>query len=171
MKRCKEGGYSREFLWGWGVLPRPPNHDPISDQIMSISTLVFRPGLWNLYPFSLRNSWGWLVASLLRLERQQKRFLKIHFELAHFSFFLIHSELIRWINTFIHTRSFLENHTISVYPCSDQNGAKTLRGGGGATRWGGTYLYGLYTGVHPPPPPPPRQKVFQLRAVFRLMLS
>ena len=86
---------------------------------MSISTLVFRPGLWNLYPFSLRNSWGWLVASLLRLERQQKRFLKIHFELAHFSFFLIHSELIRWINTFIHTRSFLENHTISVYPCSD----------------------------------------------------
>ena len=167
MKRCKEAGYSREFLWGWGVLPRPPNHDPISDQIMSISTLVFRPGLWNLYPFSLRNSWGWLVASLLRLERQQKRFLKIHFELAHFSFFLIHSELIRWINTFIHTRSFLENHTISVYPCSDQNGAKTLRGGGGLPD-GAAHNNMAYIREHPPPL---RQKDFQLRAVFRLMLS
>ena len=156
MKICKEGGFSWEFLSGWGVLPRPPNHDPISDQIMSISTLVFRPGLWNLYPFSLRNSWGWLVASLLRLERQQKRFLKIHFELAHFSFFLIHSELIRWINTFIHTRSFLENHIISVYPCLDQNGAKTLRGG--ATRWGGTYLHGLYKGA--PLPHPQGKKTF-----------
>ena len=170
MKRCKEGGYSREFLWGWGVLPRPPNHDPISDQIMSISTLVFRPGLWNLYPVSLRNSWGWLVASLLRLERQQKRFLKIHFELAHFSFFLIHSELIRWINTFIHTRSFLENHTISVYPCSDQNGAKTLPGGGGYPMGRHIPIWLIY-GSAPPSPPPPRQKVFQLRAVFRLMLS
>ena len=158
MKICKEEGFSWEFLWGWGVLPRPPNHDPISDQIMSISTLVFRPGLWNLHPVSLRNSWGWPVASLLRLERQQKRFLKIHFELAHFSFFLIHSELIRWINTFIHTRSFLENHTRSVYPCSDQNGAKTLRGvGGGGYPMGRHIHYGLYNGVHPPPP---KEKTF-----------
>ena len=125
---------------------------------MSISTLVFRPGLWNLYPFSLRNSWGWLVASLLRLELQQKRFLKIHFELAHFSFFLIHSELIRWINTFIHTRSFLENHTISVYPCSDQNGAKTLRGEGGYT-----YIYGLYKGA---PPPPSKAKRLSIKSGF-----
>ena len=42
---------------------------------------------------------------------------------------------------------------VSVYPFSDQNGAKPLPdwGGGGG---GGTYLYGLYKGV------PPGQKTF-----------
>ena len=126
---------------------------------MSISTLVFRPGLWNLYPFPLRNSWGWVVASLLGLERQQKRFLKIHFELAHSSFFLIHSELIRWINTFIHTLSFLENHTISVYPCSDQNGAKTLRGRGWGLPDGAAHTYMAYIREHPPPPTPKAKRL------------
>ena len=44
------------------------------------------------------------MSSLLRLERQQKRFLKLCVEFAYFSFFLIY-------NTFIHFLSFLENHS------------------------------------------------------------
>ena len=44
------------------------------------------------------------MSSLLRLERQQKTFLKLRVEFAYFSFFLIY-------NTFIHFLSSLENHT------------------------------------------------------------
>ena len=44
------------------------------------------------------------MSSLLRWERQQKRFLKLCVEFAYFSFFLIY-------NTFIHFLSFLENHS------------------------------------------------------------
>ena len=44
------------------------------------------------------------MSSLLRLERQQKRFLQLYVEFAYFSFFLIY-------NTFIHFLSFLENHS------------------------------------------------------------
>ena len=49
------------------------------------------------------------MSSLLRLEQQQKRFLKIPLEFAYFSFFtlLFGTEMI---NTFIHSRSSLENH-------------------------------------------------------------
>ena len=36
-----------------------------------------------------------IMLSLLRLERQQKRFLKIHFEFAYYSFLLIYLELKR----------------------------------------------------------------------------
>ena len=51
-----------------------------------------------------------IMSSLLRLERQQKKtFLKIHFEFAYF--FLSYSIGIETINTFIRSRSFLENHT------------------------------------------------------------
>ena len=47
------------------------------------SILVFRPGLKEI------------GSLLLRLEQQQKRFLKIYFEFAYFSFFLTHLELKR----------------------------------------------------------------------------
>ena len=49
------------------------------------------------------------MSSLLRLEQQQKRFLKIPFEFAYFSFFtlLFGTDMI---NTFTHSRSSLENH-------------------------------------------------------------
>ena len=33
-----------------------------------------------------------ILSSLLRLEQQQKRYLKIHFDFAYFSFFLTHLE-------------------------------------------------------------------------------
>ena len=74
------GGYSWEFLVG-GVPPGSPNPDPISDQKIPFFTFIFRPGLQEI------------MSSLIRLEQQPKRFLKIHFESAYFSFFLSHLEL------------------------------------------------------------------------------
>ena len=86
---------------------------------------------------------------LLRLERKQKKSSN-PFRIRIF-LFLSYSFEMETINTFIHSRSSFENRTPipdqngpSVYPFSDQNGAKTPPGGGG------TYLYTLYKGVPPP---------------------
>ena len=63
------------------------------------------------------------MSSLLRLEQQQKRFLKFPFEFEYSSY----SFGIETINTFIHSRSSLENHTRfqtkmgSLYSFYDQN--------------------------------------------------
>ena len=54
---------------------------------LSFFTPVFRPGLKDPYPISELASK--IISSSLRLEPQQKRFLKIHLYLAYFSFFLI----------------------------------------------------------------------------------
>ena len=78
--RLLPGGYSWIFLVG-AVPPGSPNPDVISDQKMSFFTSVLRPGLREI------------ISSQLRLEQQQNRFLKIHFEFAYFSFFLTHLEL------------------------------------------------------------------------------
>ena len=68
--------------------------------------------------------------------------------------YLSYSVGIETINTFIHSRSSLENHTRfqskmgqSVYPFSDQNGAKTLPDGAAHT-------YIAYIREYPPPPAP-----------------
>ena len=79
----------------WGCAAGSLNSDPISDQKMKFFTPVFRPCLQGI------------MSSLLRLERQQKRFLQLCVEFAYFSFFLIH----KTTNTFIHSLSFLENHS------------------------------------------------------------
>ena len=39
-------------ILGWGLPPGSSNPDPISDQKMSSSTPVFRPDLYNPYPFA-----------------------------------------------------------------------------------------------------------------------
>ena len=94
------------------------------------------------------------MSSLLRLEQQQKRFLKIHFELAYFSFFLSFSVEIETTTTFVHSRSSFENQLDSrpkwakSIPIFNQNDGHKI-----PTLWGGTYLYGLYMGLPPPPPP------------------
>ena len=51
-----------------------------------------------------------IVSSLLRLEEEQKRFLKYHSQFVYFFFFLPHLELKRWIRSYT-TTSSLENHT------------------------------------------------------------
>ena len=59
-----------------------------------------------------------MMSSLLRLELQPRRFLKIHFEFAHISFFLsfFRSLTVIWNwnseNTFVHSHRSLENHTL-----------------------------------------------------------
>ena len=89
-------GYSWEFLVG---VCRPVLQILTLFQAieMSFSTPVFRPGLL-----------AEIISSLFRLERNQK-FLQLHLEFAYFSFFC--SFGIKTINTFIHSRSSLENHT------------------------------------------------------------
>ena len=77
------------------------------------------------------------MSSLLRLEQQQKIFLKIHFELAYFSFFLTHLELKQQI------RSYNPVAPLKTIPGSRPKRRKD------PTFWGGTYLYGLYRGVTP----------------------
>ena len=62
------------------------------------------------FQISLRNSWGRLLASLLRLERHQKNFLKA-ISNSRISLSFLSSFGIEMINTFIRSRSFLENHT------------------------------------------------------------
>ena len=81
-----------------GVVPSVSN--PISDQKMLSSTPVFRPGLW-----------AEIMLSLLRLERKQKNSSN-PFGICIF-LFLSYSFGIETINTFVHSRSSLKNHTDS----------------------------------------------------------
>ena len=80
-----------------------PNPDPISDQKSDFP-----------HPSSDLAE-AEIMSLLLRLERQQKRFLKIHFEFAYYSFLLIHLELKR------QTRSYTPVFPQKPYPIPDQN--------------------------------------------------
>ena len=62
--------------------------------------------------------------------------------------FLSYSFGIETINTVIHSGSSLENHT----RLQTKNGHFRPKRRKNPTRWGGTYLYGLYKGVTYPPP-------------------
>ena len=115
-----------------GVPPSSPNPDPFSDQKMSFSTPVFRPGIQ-----------AEIVSSLLKLECKQK-LLQMHFVfvlLFSISFLFIF-ETMFYKHTF---RSSLENHTqfqtkmgkvyVPIFlPKRPKN----------HTLWGSTYLYGLW---------------------------
>ena len=80
-----------------------PNPDPISDQKSHFP-----------HPSSDLPE-AEIMLLLLRLERQQKRFLKIHFEFAYYSFLLVHLELKR------QTRSYTPVFPQKPYPIPDQN--------------------------------------------------
>ena len=71
------------------------------------------------------------MSSLLRLAQQQKRFLKIHFGLVYFSFFLTHLELKQQMRSYTPVVPFKtipdsDQNEQSLYPFSDENGARTL---------------------------------------------
>ena len=121
------------YLWGYSwefvvVVYRP---------VLQILTL-FRTKKCNFpHPFSDQISrfhtcfqtWplGRNYVTLIRLQRKQKKFFK-SVSNSHIS--LSYSFGIDMINTFIHSRSSLKNHTRdqtgqSVHPFSDQKGAKT----------------------------------------------
>ena len=82
--------------------PGSPSADPISDRIMSLFTTIYRPGILVI------------MSTLLRLERQQKRFLKFHFEFAYFSFFLPHLKLKRQVRLSFQFQ-FIPSTTIPVF--------------------------------------------------------
>ena len=76
--------------------------------------------------------------------------------------FLCHSFGFETINTFIHSqvpsktisyskRKWAKSSNRLLAKCILVFGPKRPKN---PTRWGGTYLYGLYKGVSPPPPPP-----------------
>ena len=78
-----------------------------------------------------------------------KIFLKIHFEFAYYSFFLIHLELKRQTRSCTpvedHTR--IQTKTGKVYtPVSDENGAKTIP-------FKAAYTYKANVRESPSPPP------------------
>ena len=115
---------------------------------MSLFTPVFRPALYNPYSFS--DLAFTKLSSLFRLEQQQKTVLKIHFEFAYFSFFLIHLELKRPMRSYtpvISSKSLTNSRpkwakSMPVFrPLRLKN----------PTPWGCTYQYGLYKGVPPLP--------------------
>jgi len=91
------------------------------------------------------------VIKVLRLERKQKSSSN-PFRIRLF-LFLSYSFGIETINTFIHSRVSLENHTPfqnkmgKIYTRFQSKKAHKLYPMGY-----GTYLYGLYKGVPPPPP-------------------
>ena len=72
-------------ILGGGVPPGSSNPDPLSDQKVSFFTPVFRPGLKELTRTDV----------IIHRSERAKRFLKLQFEFAYFSFFLIHLELKR----------------------------------------------------------------------------
>ena len=69
--KCPGGGVLLGILGG-GVPPSSPHSDPISDQKMSFSTSVFRPGGGH----KTQQHKTEIMSSLLRLKPQQKEFLK-----------------------------------------------------------------------------------------------
>ena len=112
-----------------------------------------------------------MLASL-RLEHKQNKSSNL-FRTCIF-LFLSYSFGIETINTFIHSRSSLENHTRfktkigEVYtPFQTKTAQKPYPMG----RWGGTYLYSLYKGVSTPPPPPGRLLLLSLTLMKNRLLA
>ena len=129
-ERCWPGG------GGGGVFlgicgrepPGSPNTDPISDQKIVISHTRFQT--WPLKSRSIfRPGVGRNYVIITYFRMPTKIFLKIHFEFAYYSFFLIHLELKRQTRscTPVENHTRIQTKTGKVYtPVSDQNGAKTI---------------------------------------------
>ena len=100
------------------------------------------------------------LSSLLRLEQQQKRFLKIHVEIAYFSFFLSYSFGIETINTFVHSRSSLVNHTLfqtKMNKVCNRFQTKTAQ----KPYPLGRHILIWHISIGEYPPPPPREACFK----------
>ena len=126
--------------------PGSPNPDPISDQ----KNVIFHTR------FQTRPE---IMLSLFTLERKQKNSSNPF--RTRISLFLSYSFEIETINTFIHSRSSLENYTRfqtkidKVYTCFRPKRPKNPTRWGG---WGGTYLYNLNKGLPPPLSPSPSSR-------------
>ena len=98
------GGVLQGILRG-GVLPSSQNPDPTSDQNVIFHTRFQTKGEW-ARSFSLVQTWS----LRLRLEQQRKKVCWNTFRIRIF-LFLSYSLGTETINTFIRSRSSLENHT------------------------------------------------------------
>ena len=111
-----------------------------------------------------------LISSLLRLERQ-KRFLKIHFQFAYYSFFLIHLELKRQI--LIYTlvvpsrkpRLIPDQNKQNLCTFSDQNGGKTIPFGEAHTYM--AYIRGSTLSPSSPAPKRSQNSIVSFRPHYR----
>ena len=120
--------------------------DPISAQNMSFSTPVFR-SLKSIPVFRL-GLLTEIMSLLLRLEHKQKNSSNT-FRIRMFLFL----SLIWPINTFIHSRSSLKNHTrFQTKMGKYYTRFQTKKAKKPHPTWGDAYLYNLYKGVPPPPP-------------------
>ena len=97
----------------------------------------FRPGLQ-----------AEIMSSLLRLEHKQKKDYSNPFRI-HIFLVLSHSFGIETINTFIHSRSSLENQSRFQIKMGKTIPVFRPKRCKYRTRPGGTYLYSLYRGVPP----------------------
>ena len=98
----------------------------------------FRPGLQ-----------AEIMSSLLRLERKQKKIIQSNPFRIRIFLVLSHSFGIETINTFIHSRSSLENQTRFQTKMGKTIPVFRPKRRKYRTRPGGTYLYSLYRGVPP----------------------
>ena len=75
----------------WGVLPGSPNPDPLSDQKKAIFHTRFQTWPVNAYHFQTWHRQK--LCHLTQIKPLIKRFFKINFAFAYYSFFLIHLQL------------------------------------------------------------------------------
>ena len=135
-------------ILGGGVPPGSSNPDPISDQEMWFSSLVFTLDLYNPCPFSdLAFRQKLCYHYLIRLGRKYKNYSNLSG--IRIFLFLSYSFGIETVKMFIH--SVVPSKT---QPDSRAKWAKCIpvfrtKRRKNPTRWGGTYPYGLYKGVHP----------------------
>ena len=126
---------------------------------MSFSTPVLRPDLLNPYPFSDLAFKAEIKLLLLRLEREQINSSN-SFQICIF-LFLSYLLGIETINTFIHFRSSLENHTRFQTQMGKVYMVFRPKQRENPTRWGGPHLYSLYEEVPPWALISTRQNIFQ----------
>ena len=145
---CCDDEEARGVLLGilcGGVPPGSTNPDPISDQKHVIFNTLFHTRPLKSIPFSdLADLWAEIMLSLLRLERKQNNSSN-PFRIRIFLFLSFGTETIIRSYTPVALSKTIpdsDQNGQSVYPFSDQNGAKTLPDG---TAY--IYLYSLYKRV------------------------
>ena len=127
--RCTPGN-----SW-WGESPDSTNSLPLLDQKLSFSTPFSRPCRFVFRPGGSPRSQNTTYMSTYlgrnsdcQIRRASKGFLKTHFEFAYYSFISSGNSLMR------NDIRFQTRSGKSLYPFSDQNGAKTIP-------FGAVYIY------------------------------
>ena len=140
---------------GGGVPPGSsnlPNLDPILDKKKCNFSHPFSDQTSNIHSRFLTWPLGRNYVIITQIRAQTKN-SSTPFRIRIFLFLSFLLIGIETINTFIHFRSFLENHTDSRPKWANCIPVFRPKRGKNPARWVGTYLYSLYKGVPPSPPP------------------